>query len=278
MKHAQQNPNMHDDASRPVTRTFYSHTHAVQCLAFHPGSVVLASGGADHTIQLFDTVKANSKRAIQSLQDTHSVNGVAWHPSGEFLLAGTDHGAPHLYMPSKHSNHCFLPPDEASYHSAAITSVQFSPDGSKYASCSADGAIKLWDGASSALVSEIPAAHDGRAVNSIVFSKDGKKLLSCGNDSLSRLWDVNSSEQVSTYAGAVHHVHPANSCWDESESFVFSHDEGSNSIVGWDCRTEEVLVKKKTDHKHTARCVVASPTERCMMSCSDDYRARFWVF
>lgn len=31
------------------------------------------------------------------LQDTHNVRSLSFHPSGDFLLAGTDHHVPHLY-------------------------------------------------------------------------------------------------------------------------------------------------------------------------------------
>eukprot|EP00658_Telonema_sp_P-2_P012927 TRINITY_DN14921_c0_g1_i10.p1 TRINITY_DN14921_c0_g1~~TRINITY_DN14921_c0_g1_i10.p1 ORF type:complete len:248 (-),score=47.50 TRINITY_DN14921_c0_g1_i10:389-1132(-) len=128
-----------DEASRPVTRAFYDHTHAVHCVAFHPSGTTLASGSADHTIKMFDTMAAN-KRAGSSITDSHSVNSIAYHPSGELLLAGTDHGAPHMYH-LKQPNQCYLP-HETTHHTGRITGVHFSQDGSLYASCSEDGAIR----------------------------------------------------------------------------------------------------------------------------------------
>lgn len=46
---------------------------------------------------LFDFSKMTAKRAFRVIQDTHNVRLVSFHPSGDFLLAGTDHPIPHLY-------------------------------------------------------------------------------------------------------------------------------------------------------------------------------------
>ena len=84
--------------------------------------------------------------------------------------------------------------------------------------------------------------------------------------------------QVASYAGATHATHPVNSSWDMDEQFVFSHDESTLSIVVWDARSEKILVRRKTEHKNVVRCVAASTVDNCLVTCSDDFRARFWVY
>lgn len=213
-----------------------------------------------------------------SLQDTHAVNSVAFHPAGDFVLAGTAHAAPHMYHTSKQMSFCYMPADSATHHQGAISSVAWAQDGSAYVSGGLDGSIRLWDGESSVLRMVLPQAHEGAAVHSVAFSKDGRKMLTCGADSLARVWDISSQQQVASYAGATHATHPVNSSWDMDEQFVFSHDESTLSIVVWDARSEKILVRRKTEHKNVVRCVAASTVDNCLVTCSDDFRARFWVY
>ncbi|KAK8969445.1 hypothetical protein KSP40_PGU017601 [Platanthera guangdongensis] len=76
---------------RPVIRTFYDHAEPVNDLDFHPQGTILISGAKDNTIKFFDFSKTVARKAFRVIQDTHNVRSVSFHPSGEFILAGTDH-------------------------------------------------------------------------------------------------------------------------------------------------------------------------------------------
>ncbi|KAK2975116.1 hypothetical protein RJ640_000376, partial [Escallonia rubra] len=80
-------PDGKDGPVRPVIRTFYDHLQPVNDLDFHPQSTIMISGAKDHTIKFFDFSKTVAKRAFRVIQDTHNVRSVAFHPSGDFLLA-----------------------------------------------------------------------------------------------------------------------------------------------------------------------------------------------
>ncbi|KAL3689682.1 hypothetical protein R1sor_015991 [Riccia sorocarpa] len=86
-----------DTPIRPVIRTFYDHIQPINDLDFHPQSAVLISGAKDRTIKFFDFAKSAARRAFRVIQDTHNVRSVAFHPCGDYLLAGTDHPIAHLY-------------------------------------------------------------------------------------------------------------------------------------------------------------------------------------
>ncbi|MBA2306183.1 MAG: hypothetical protein H0W08_26640 [Acidobacteria bacterium] len=82
-------------------------------------------------------------------------------------------------------------------HQAGINTVTFSPDGTRVATTSADGTVRLWptDGTRQ----EVTLPHDS-AVLSAGFSPDGRRLVTTVADGSVRVWGIDWSELV-TNAG-----------------------------------------------------------------------------
>jgi len=132
-----------------VIPTFYEHTMAVNDVAFHPSQPILASASKDKTIKFFNYSKPLSVRRSQKhFEDSHNVRSLSFHPSGNYLLAGTDSPAIHLYDVNNHTTFCYTAPEDSDNHTAPITRVQFNLDGDKFVSSSKDGSLKIWDGTS----------------------------------------------------------------------------------------------------------------------------------
>ncbi|OWM90366.1 hypothetical protein CDL15_Pgr014668 [Punica granatum] len=165
-------------------------------LDFHPQNNVLISGAKDCTIKFFDLSKATAKKAFKVIQDTHNVRSVSFHPSGDFVLAGTDHPIPHLY--DVNTFQCYLSANIPEF------GVRYSSTGGMYVTASKDGAIRLWDGVSANCVRTITAAHEAAEVTSAAFTKDHRFILSCGKDSTVKLWEVGSGRLARQYVGATH--------------------------------------------------------------------------
>lgn len=60
----------------------------VNCVRFHPDGTLVASGGVDRKIKVWDI---RSKRLIQHY-DAHpaAVTGISFHPSGNYLLSSSN--------------------------------------------------------------------------------------------------------------------------------------------------------------------------------------------
>jgi WD40 repeat protein len=161
---------------------------------------------------------------------------------------------------------------ELTGHSAAVTSVAFSPNGKGLASGSLDGTIKLWDVQMGRLTHTLTLSGHKNLVLSVVFSPDGKTLASASSDATVRIWDAQTGQLMLTLMGHSGDV----SC------VAFSPDgrtlaSGSNdSIVRlWDAQTGNLKQALK-GHATGVRCVVFSPDGRTLASASNDKTIRFW--
>jgi WD40 repeat protein len=85
-------------------------------------------------------------------------------------------------------------------HARDVTSVAFSPDGTRVLSCSRDNTIKLWDAATGALIRTFEG-HSSE-VSSVAFLPDGAHLLTGGSDDHTiKLWDAATGALVRNFEG-----------------------------------------------------------------------------
>jgi WD40 repeat protein len=81
-------------------------------------------------------------------------------------------------------------------HSEGVTSVAFSPDGTRVLSGSQDSTLKLWDAASGQLIRTFEGHTE--SVLSVEFSPDGTRLLSHSQDGTHKLWDAATGQAIRT--------------------------------------------------------------------------------
>ncbi|KAG0741659.1 hypothetical protein G6F57_009320 [Rhizopus arrhizus] len=262
-----------DSGDKPVVRTLYDHADAVNDLSFHPNGIVLASCSNDQSIKLFDLSKSGVKRAFRYLQDASPVNSISFHPSGDFLLAGTKDSAVRVY--DVRTLQCYTNSSAANVHQGSISQIRYSKTGKIFATSSLDGSVRIWDSVSSQCIKAFENAHSGAAVSSVRISKNEKYVLTAGLDSTMRLWEISSGNVIMEYKGHENRAHILQPTFSYNEGFVFIGDEASTSVFCWDTQTG-ALVKKITGHNDLVRCVAASPNDNGIITCSEDYRARYY--
>lgn len=116
------------------------------------------------------------------------------------MLAAVNHPVVRLY--DVNTAQCFVSSVPDDQHKGVVNMVNWSKNGQMYASCSADGVIKIWDGVSNKCVCTFTQAHEGAEVCSVYFSRNGKYVLSSGKDSLVKLWELSMSRCLIAYTGA----------------------------------------------------------------------------
>jgi eukaryotic-like serine/threonine-protein kinase len=79
-----------------------------------------------------------------------------------------------------------------------LNSVAFSADGERLASAGGDGAVKVWNSRTGAVIRILEKAHSD-AVVSVAFHPDGKHLASRGADQQVKVWDWPTGREVFTW-------------------------------------------------------------------------------
>eukprot|EP01135_Chromosphaera_perkinsii_P002710 Nk52_evm78s226 gene=Nk52_evmTU78s226 len=239
----QQKRDTSDTETKPVLRALYDHNSSINTLAFNPSNSdsrsILAVGSNDCAVKFFDLSKTSQRRAFRTIYESSKVQCISYHPSGDFMLVGTEE--PVLRFYDLKSLQSFACSNSDEYHLGGINGVDFNEDGSKYASCSEDGTVKIWDGVSSRCILTFPGAHSGREVSSLCFSRNGKYILTTGKDDVCRLWDVNAGRSVIEYKDARCSNIKCSASFSYSEEYVLCNDMGTNGIGVWDARTGKRL-------------------------------------
>jgi WD40 repeat protein len=79
----------------------------------------------------------------------------------------------------------------------SVRTIEFSPDGSKFATAGDDGAIRLWDASTFRLITTLKADQD--PVYSLAFWTDGSLLASASATGMVRVWKLDNGRVVNTF-------------------------------------------------------------------------------
>ena len=113
----------------------------VLCVTFSPDGTLLASGGADYAVSLWDIEDPSEAGVLVTLEGhADAVSGVAFNPDGTLLVSSSLDGTLRLWNVETQEQLAVLSgPEEVE-----VRSVAFSPDGTLIASAGSDGTVTLW--------------------------------------------------------------------------------------------------------------------------------------
>jgi WD40 repeat protein len=160
-------------------------------IATSPNGQLVAAGGADGAVHLYDVSHPNAPRLVSTVTGpTALVEGVTISPDGRTLAAGSDDRTVWLWDISRPSaahplTHLIGP---GNY----VQSVAFGPKGRTLAAGDADNDVWLWDVSSpSRPVRLAGPMHGPRSyVYAVTISPDGRTLAAASDDKSVWLWDV----------------------------------------------------------------------------------------
>jgi len=180
--------------------TFSGHNDWISSISFSPSGKFVASADRKGVIKIWDLAGRRAKTFQGDINDIYSIN---FNTKEEILAAGgrsiksnsdgttSEEGLIELWdLDGKLSSF--------SAHASSVTSVNFSPDGSKLASASLDKTLKLWsslDGWKN-VKEESPMSFNGHRdwVQDVSFSPTDSIIASASSDGTVRLWSLDGRE------------------------------------------------------------------------------------
>lgn len=175
------------------------HSRLILSLAFNPDGSLLASGGMDGRVCLWNLTRQPSGALVapEKTLTGHSgeVWSVAFSPDGRLLASGSRDGTIRLWNVADGQEVQTLPG-----HSQLPALLAFSPDGETLAAAGEDGAVNLWT-VKGGQPKDTLRWHVG-AVLAVAYSPDGRWLASGGEDKTVQLVELASGRPAHSFRGS----------------------------------------------------------------------------
>ncbi|KAG8759721.1 hypothetical protein FRC11_001541 [Ceratobasidium sp. 423] len=154
-----------------------------------------------------------------------------------------------------------------------VHSVSFSPDGTRIATGSHDGKIRIWDSLSIHILLDSSKSHVGY-ITSIAFSPDGKRIASCASDKTICVWDA---DALLLLVGPLEgHTETVESVSFSPEGAVIVSGAQDCSIRLWDAWSGQLMGSPLEGHTGTTNSVAFLPDGVHIVSGSYDKTLRVW--
>ncbi|XP_044143188.1 protein Atg16l2-like isoform X1 [Bufo gargarizans] len=126
----------------PPKRAIYSkevHDSEIHAVKFSPNSRMVATGGADRVVKIWDIV-GGQLQCQQVLQGSNGgITSIEFDPSGVQVLAASFDGSAHLWKLDTKAN------DKMTGHTGKVTAAKFKMSTYRAVTCSMDRTVREWD-------------------------------------------------------------------------------------------------------------------------------------
>ncbi|NWF70481.1 MAG: protein kinase [Chloroflexi bacterium] len=297
-----------DVASGAQVRQFVGHNGTVRCVAFSPDGTRALSGSEDRTLILWDVASGAALQTLSGHTDTVNAlafsssgfTALSGSQDGSVILWNLNSGQPLFTLRETDDNEnspvwsvayaagelgVFAGDDDNEVvqwsfetgqiarryqgHSARVTRIALSPDGTRMATTGEDSSVILWDVATGAVLHRF-LGHTA-VIYGLDYSPNGTQLLSGSWDGTLRLWDIDSGAQMTRLQTSTEVLSVA---YSPNGTLALAGLE-DGSLLLWDTQSGQV-VRRMTGHSAAVTALAFSPDGTLALSGSEDYGVILW--
>jgi uncharacterized caspase-like protein len=177
------------DLETKQARTLTGHSDEITSVVFSADGQLLASGGRDKTVRIWDLKTGVVARTLDNLGA--EIDSLALSPAGTLLAAANADKSVRLWEFATGMQLRTL-----TGHTGEALKVAFSPDGNLLASAGIDGTVRIWDSKSGAELRMLSGPAE--SVNGVAFSNNGRWIFSASGDGTIMVWNSTAGSLVAT--------------------------------------------------------------------------------
>jgi hypothetical protein len=256
-------PEVQAQGNQPGGQLLSAHTGEIAALAFSTTGRLLASGGDDQVIRLWDPHTGQELRQLQG--HTDSVRSLAFSADGQLLVSGSTDNTVRVWEVESGRAIKTLPG-----RFGAIRGVAFSPDAQSVASVGDDSSLRLWDWRAGKETKALRTRFG--IVFTVGFSPDGLSVVSGGMDGVAHLWDLATFRERRAFTGPQGAVYTAAFTPDGTRLVT----GGADGVVRlWDVAGGQEW-RALSGHTGAVHAVTVSTDGRSVASAGADGTVRLW--